>query len=99
MTQLEKEIEAQLVRLVKKHGGLCLKWVSPNNSGVPDRIILLPGGRLIFAELKRPKGGRLSKLQIWWRQKLQSLGFRCIVVWSAADILELKTQLETEADK
>lgn len=99
MTQLEKEIEAQLVRLVKKHDGLCLKWVCPGWSGVPDRIILLPGGRVIFAELKRPKGGRLSKLQVWWHQKLKSLGFRCIVVWSATDILELKTQLETEAEK
>jgi len=79
---LEKEIEKKLVEMVKKHGGLCLKWVCPGWSGVPDRILLLPGGRVIFAELKRPKGGRVSSLQTWWRRTLQKLGF---TVWHIYD--------------
>ena len=75
---LEKEIEKKLGDIVKHHGGLCLKWVCPGWSGVPDRIILLPGGKVIFAELKRPKGSKVEKLQLWWRSKLQKLGF---TVW------------------
>lgn len=49
---LEKQIEAALVRRVKALGGLCEKFVSPNRRSVPDRIITLPGGRIIFVELK-----------------------------------------------
>ena len=76
MTQLEKEIEAKLTAMVKRHGGLCLKWVCPGWAGVPDRIILLPGGKVIFAELKRPKGGVISSRQRWWKNKLTLLGFQ-----------------------
>ena len=54
MTKLEKEIEKKLIAMVKRHGGLCLKWVCPGWSGVPDRIILLPGARVYFIETKRP---------------------------------------------
>lgn len=86
MTQLEKDIEKKLLKMVKRHGGLCLKWVCPGWSGVPDRIILLPGAHVIFAETKRPKGGRLNKLQRWWRDKLQSLGFWSVVVWTEDDV-------------
>ena len=90
MTEREKEIEAALVSMVKRRGGLCLKWVSPGWSGVPDRIILLPGGRIIFAETKRPKGGRLSPLQSYWGEKLRGLGFCYWVVWNGANIAELE---------
>lgn len=72
---LEKDIERKLREMVKRHGGLCLKWVCPGRAGVPDRIILLPGGRVIFAEVKRPKGGRYSGLQLWWAEKIRALGF------------------------
>lgn len=76
MTALEKDIERKLRQLVERHGGLCLKWVCPGWVGVPDRIILLPHGRIMFAELKRPTGGRISKMQDWWRDRLGKLGFR-----------------------
>lgn len=90
MTTLEKEIEEKLVKMVKRHGGLCLKWVCPGWSGVPDRIILLPGGRVIFAETKRPKGGKLASLQLWWHKKLQSLGFWSVVVWTEENVNTLE---------
>ena len=83
---LERDIEAKLVKRVKAHGGLCLKWVSPSAAGVPDRIVLLPGGRVIFVETKRPKGGKLSPLQLHWDRVLQDLGFRVWVVWDDADL-------------
>lgn len=90
MNKLEKEIEKKLVGMVKGHGGLCLKWVCPGWAGVPDRILLLPGGRVLFIETKRPKGGRLSVLQKWWRGQLTKLGFFAGVVWSEQDVATLE---------
>ena len=90
MTKLEKDIENKLITMVERYGGLCLKWVCPGWSGVPDRLILLPGGRVIFAETKRPKGGRLSRLQKWWRERLQKLGFFAVVVWDDENIKTLE---------
>ena len=59
---LEKEIEKFLVREVKKLGGISFKFISPGNAGVPDRIVILPIGKVIFVELKTDKG-KLTKLQ------------------------------------
>lgn len=87
MIKLEKDIEQKLRKMVEKHGGLCLKWVCPGWTGVPDRIVLLPGGRIIFVETKRPKGGKVSKMQQWWGVKLSSMGFVAMTCWNEADIL------------
>lgn len=89
-TPLEKDIEKALGRLVGKYGGLCLKWVCPGWIGVPDRIVLLPGGRVAFVELKRPKGGKRSAMQIWWSKKLQELGFLHFWVTSHEDVKALE---------
>lgn len=69
----EATIEARLVREVRKLGGLCYKFTSPGNPGVPDRIVILPGGRTIYVELKT-EIGRLSKLQKWQREEMQKRG-------------------------
>ena len=90
MTPLEKDIEKALTRAVTRHGGLCLKWVCPGWSGVPDRIIVLPGGRVIFVELKRPQGGKRSPMQIWWSRKLNGLGFLHLWVKSHEDVKALE---------
>ena len=87
---LEKDIEKKLRKMVEAHGGLCLKWVCPGWSGVPDRIILLPGGRVMFAETKRPKGGKLEALQKWWLKRLQGLGFWSVVVWNEENLKTLE---------
>jgi predicted transcriptional regulator len=51
---LEKDVEAALVRRVKALGGLCEKFTSPGRRSVPDRIITMPDGQIIFVELKAP---------------------------------------------
>lgn len=84
--KLEKEIERKLVELVKRHGGLCLKWVCPGWLGVPDRIVLMPGGRVYFVELKRPKGGEISAMQQWWADKLRTLGFWVLFIHNEVEI-------------
>ena len=93
MTTLEREIEAKLRETVKRHGGLCLKWVCPGWAGVPDRIILLPGGRVLFIETKRPKGGTVKRRQEWWGAKLTELGFIWHVVWDENDLHDIEAML------
>lgn len=86
MTVLEREVEAKLRNTVNSFGGMCLKWVCPGWAGVPDRIVLLPKGRIYFVELKRPRGGVLSSRQLWWSKRLTSLGFDYRVVWNDTDV-------------
>ena len=69
----ESYIENYLVRKVKEHGGLCLKFVSPGNPGVPDRIIVTSDGKTIYVELKT-ETGRLAKIQKWQRSELEKRG-------------------------
>lgn len=75
---LEKSIENILRKAVEDEGGVCLKWTCPGHRGVPDRMILFPGGIIAFVELKRP-GAKVKAggLQEWWRQRLVELGFPC----------------------
>lgn len=58
----EKRIEEKLRKAIAAHGELCYKFVSPGNAGVPDRLVVLPDGRVIFVELKTAQG-KLSALQ------------------------------------
>ncbi len=78
----EKQIEQTLVRAVRRRGGICPKWVSPGLDGVPDRIILLPGRRMAFAELKSP-GEKPRPLQAARIRQLNALGFRVFVIDNA----------------
>lgn len=70
----EKQIEQAVVREVKKMGGLAVKFVSPSLNGVPDRIILLPKGKIAFAEIKAP-GKKMRQLQLKRKQTFENLGF------------------------
>jgi len=69
----ESKIEAKLVRMVRARGGLCYKFVSPGNPGVPDRLVVLPGGRVVFVELKT-EVGRLASIQKWQLEQLRKRG-------------------------
>ena len=81
----EKEIELDLRRTVERHGGWALKFISPGMDGVPDRIVLLPGGQLIFVELKAP-GKHTRPLQTVRHRMLQKLGFKVYVIDSVEQI-------------
>lgn len=91
----EKDIEARLKREVEKQGGWCLKFVSPGRAGVPDRLILLPGGRVLFVELKR-WGEKPRPLQERVIAKLRNLGFE---VWVLDDKKEIGKLLQEAAEK
>lgn len=69
----ESEIEKILVEEVRSAGGIAYKFSSPGNDGVPDRLIVLPGGRVIFVELKT-KRGKLTKLQKMQLNRLWNRG-------------------------
>ena len=75
----ERDIEKKLVTAVRKMGGEAFKWTSPGNDGVPDRIVMLPGGRLIFVELKADRG-RLEPIQKVQIRRIQKLGQEVYVV-------------------
>ena len=81
----EKEIESALVKLVKARGGICPKWVSPGFDGMPDRIVLLPGGHVGFVELKAP-GKKPGPLQLSRHEMLRKLGFKVYVIDGKAQI-------------
>lgn len=90
----EKEVERKLREEVKKKGGLALKFVSPGMSGVPDRIILLPGGQICFVELKAP-GKKPRPLQLSRHAMLRRLGFEVFVVDSFEGIEEVLHEMES----
>lgn len=75
----EKRVEEALSRAVKRLGGMAVKFVSPGLDGVPDRIVLLPGGKAAFVELKAP-GKRLRALQEKRKRQLEGLRFPVYVV-------------------
>ena len=76
----ERDIEKKLVQGVKQLGGECLKWVSPGNTGVPDRIVILPSGDIFFVELKTDTG-RLSGPQDYWQFRLKELNCVAVVLY------------------
>ena len=75
----ESKIERRLAASVKRMGGLAVKFVSPGLDGVPDRIVLLPGRKIAFVELKAP-GKKLRVLQEKRKRQLESLGFPVYVI-------------------
>lgn len=75
----EASIERKLRREVAKRGGRALKFISPGWSGAPDRLVLLPGGKIIFVELKAP--GKMPRpLQLKRHEELRQLGFHVEVI-------------------
>ncbi|QRG66943.1 VRR-NUC domain-containing protein [Brevibacillus choshinensis] len=83
----ESNLERRLVREVERIGGKAPKWTSPGNRGVPDRLVILPGGRTVYVEMKAP-GKQLEPLQEKWAKTLRSLGHEVYKIDSVEGIEE-----------
>ena len=83
----ESTIEARLRKRVRAKGGLCYKFVSPGNDGVPDRIVFIPDGRTIYVETKAPNG-RLSEIQKWQQSEMRKRGADVRTIWSVEQVNE-----------
>jgi len=81
----EKYIEKKLVAAVKDMGGIALKFVSPGVDGVPDRIVLLPMGRMAFVECKAT-GKKMRPIQEKRKKQLEALGFSVYCLDSVGQI-------------
>jgi hypothetical protein len=90
----EESVETHLFRAVKAARGLCVKLSPLGAVGIPDRLVLLPGGRVAFVECKKPKNGRIARLQFWWRDKLIEMGFLHRFVLTKQDVDELMETLD-----
>ena len=75
----EKTIEHKLTIAAKNMGGIALKFVSPGFDGMPDRIVLLPGGHIGFVEVKA-MGRKPRPLQLSRHRLLRGLGFKVYVL-------------------
>lgn len=91
----ERDIERRLVRAIQKLGGLCPKWVSPGWDGVPDRIVLLPGGHIAFVELKAP-GEKPRPLQLRRKAQLEWLGFKVYIIDNTDQIGGVLDEIENQ---
>ena len=75
----EKKVEEYLEKRINDLSGLAWKFVSPGTTGVPDRVVMLDG-MICFAELKRPKGGRLSDTQKWRVKQINQQRIKAYVI-------------------
>lgn len=87
MSYTEKAIEQKLRDSVKTIGGQALKFTSPGTTGVPDRIVLVPDGRVYFVELKAP-GKTMSPKQIKMMTVLAGLGHKVWLIDSPEGVKE-----------
>lgn len=75
----EKAVERRLVELVKHSGGMCIKLLCDQLIGLPDRMCLFPGHKIVFVELKTT-GKKPKRIQLYIHEKLRKLGFRVEVI-------------------
>lgn len=88
----EKYIENELVKSVRVAGGICPKLISPGTDGMPDRMVLLPGGKIGFVEVKAP-GKRPRPLQERRHRQMRTLGFKVFVLFDPEQIQEIIRKL------
>lgn len=89
----EKEIEKKLVQEVRKRGGLCWKFTSPGTDGVPDRLVLMPCGKIAFVELKAT-GEKMSPLQKYRKLQLEKLCFDVYCIDDVKQITEVLNEIQ-----
>ena len=85
MMILEKSIEKNLKNKVEQLGGKCLKWICPQVSGAPDRLVLYKG-KVYFVELKRDAKSNITILQVLFGKWLINNGFDYSILMSNYDV-------------
>ena len=88
----ENVVEEELVRRVRAAGGVAEKVTVIGARGFFDRLVLLPGGRVVFVEVKRPCGGVISPHQILRHARYETLGAAVAVIRNSADIDRLLSE-------
>ena len=91
----ERTIEQKFAARVKAMGGIAPKFTSPGFDGMPDRLVLLPGGRMGFVELKAP-GKKPRALQLARHRLLRRLGFKVYVIVEIDQIDSLLEEIDHE---
>jgi len=94
----EASVENHLRKGVKVLRGLCIKLNPFGVRGIPDRLLLIPGGIVLFVELKRPVGGKFEPLQERWHLKLCRMGFTVVVCYTKAQVDELLEEYYARTD-
>ncbi|KAB2953737.1 VRR-NUC domain-containing protein [Heliorestis acidaminivorans] len=89
---LEKYTEQKLIKVVKAEGGIAPKFISPGLSGMPDRLVLFPGGKMAFVEVKR-HGMKPRPLQIKRHRMLRQLGFKVYVLDDGKQIQKIISEI------
>lgn len=82
----EKVVERKLVELVKINGGMCIKLLCDQLIGLPDRMCLFPGHKIVFVELKTT-GRKPKRIQACMHNKLRALGFRVEVIDTVESVI------------
>jgi len=85
---LESSVEKRCMSYVRSKGGIGIKLSPINRRGIPDRLVLLPGGKVLFIEFKRP-GGKPRGNQQYWLARLQCMGFTAECMDNSDDFVKL----------
>lgn len=96
---LEKSLEKRFRRECERRGWICLKFESPGNAGVPDRIVIDHFGGVSFVELKKGRSARTMARQRWWNGRLRSMGVKAFFVRDAESMAECIREMERAEGK
>ncbi len=93
---LEKDLEQKLKRRCEEMDCLCLKFESPGNTGVPDRLVIGNHGNIYFVELKQSKKARVAAKQRWWSEKLKKRKFKSYFINDVEELEFFVSEVEKE---
>lgn len=96
-TDSEKLVEQKLVELTKKNKGLCIKLLCDYITGLPDRLCLFPGRKIVFVETKTTNK-KPRRIQLYMHKKIKSLGFRVEIIDSVAGAEQLISSILYEKE-
>jgi Holliday junction resolvase len=91
----ERDVERRLVKAVKDAGGWAVKLACPGTDGMPDRMVLMGGGRIAFVEVKAP-GEKPRPLQLRRHEQLRALGFKVYVIDGTEQIASVVAEVSGE---